>query len=373
MMFPYIITFIFSYLFLRKANKRENIGKKGIFFELIALAVLSFLAAIRDSSVGTDVKLYVEPVFELSKKYGFSNINYIWYNVEVGYKLLNCFVSTFTSSFSVYLFIQQYLFLLFSLIGIKKINRENYSFTYLIFLFLFYNMSLNIVRQSMAIGLSLCAIGYLLEDDIKKFFPFMILAFFFHKSAIILLLVFFMYMLYKHNRKKMFSVIFLISFVSIMFAMFFPYLVKIFSGFGILNQYMYYIDNFQESQIDFNITEIVLDSLFIVMYLVFSKIYKKNKEISVIYFMFLIIDLSLLMISSKYAGMYRLGMYFRIPAVIFFMSNFGLLFKKNSKSQFVSKIVPLILIFLVWYIVFVGGNSGNTIPFKLNEEISFFS
>lgn len=371
MWYIYIIFFVISFILLYIAEKKIDEGKKKIILEILAIGLLSFLAAIRNVSVGTDVSLYVKPVFELSKINGIREIHAIWYNVEIGYKIFNCVVAMFTSKFSVYLFMQQAFILLFAYLGIKESLKRDYSFVFLIYLFIFYNRSLNIVRQSMAISLCIYSLKFLFKNKSFKFLLAVFVAFLFHKTAAIFTIAIIIYKLYKKNYKNVYYMSFFTIIIGLIYIFLFPQCIKIMTNIGILStNYLYYLDNYVDNIGTINSFELILNFIFMALYIMFNKFYKgKNGGF---FFVLTLIDFICLIISVKYTSIHRLGMYFRIPSMLYFLSNLDVIPINIYDRVKAGKIMGIIVSAIFWYYIFVYGKSGGTVPFIISQDTYFY-
>lgn len=370
-MYIYIIAFIIAFILLYISEKMAKKGKKVLIFEILSIGLLAFVAAIRDETIGTDVLIYVKPVFQLCNQLGFGRINDIWYNVEIGYKIFNCIIALFTSKISIYLFFQQVFILGFAYLGIKGIYKKNYSFVYLIYLLIFYNRSLNIVRQAMAISLCIYSLKFLLENKNFKFILIVLLAFLFHKTALVFLLAIIIYKLYKKNAKYVYYMAIFIIIVGLIFIFLFPECIKLMTSIGIMStDYLYYLDNYVDDIGTISSFELLLDITYIVEYIIFNKL--RKKENSSFYFILALIDVICLIISTKYTAANRFGMYFRIPVVLFLLSNMDVIFVNKYSKVNVGNIIAVVISVIFWYYVFVYGKSGGTVPFTINQDSYFY-
>ena len=124
-----------------------------------------------------------------------SKTNY-YLNVETLYVFINYLSSKISSSVNLVYFITEFitlLFVYFSCYGVKKIcNDYNFcSLSYFLFLILFFNKSLNLCRQSIAIAIILYAIKYIYQKKPIKYILFCILASGFHSSSLIMIILYF--------------------------------------------------------------------------------------------------------------------------------------------------------------------------------------
>ena len=363
-MYIYIIFFILSFLCIAIGRKVRNKKMLSGIFEIIGIFLLAFLAAIRDTSIGTDVMVYVKPAFDILLESGDINFVSTIFNIEKGYVLFNYITLIFTSDFSIYLFLVQFFIIGFAYFGIKKLYPKNYLLVYILFILIFYNRSLNLVRQSMAISLTIYSLKYLFAGKNKKFFFIVFIAYFFHKTSPIFILIYFVYKLLIREKTNECLLAFSILLMSLILLFAFPQVVSLLVNFGLLSsKYLYYLTNYVLDTLDFNYVEVILDLFLVLLYFLFSKTYNKKDEKSKFYFILLVIDLMCLIISGRYIAAYRMGMYFKIPAILYFLSNLKMIItEKNGRNAF-ANCLGIFIAFIFWYCMYVIGNDGNTIPF----------
>lgn len=376
-MLIYLVCFFLSFVVLLISQKFSKNKKLSFIIQVMSLVVLSILAGVRDISIGTDVETYVNPVFRICCKYRCSLLGMYGYNIEKGYIVLNYLVSLFTNKLYILMFVIQFFILFFSLLAIRKLYKENYPFVYLLFILLFYNMSLNIIRQFMAIGLCLYALSFLFENKNKSFFFLIFIASLFHSSSVLFIIVFILYKLLQKNPKNlrliiMLPIILLVIYFSI--NLFFPNILNyIISHISILSKYKFYLTHYVHNSLKFYTIAIIIDVVFIMLYILFNKVYDRKSNLSRFYFTLLLIDIICLFVATKYDITYRFGLYFRIPALLFFIYNIGFIFinKERKNYNFFIKLISTIIVLLYWFGVYVFGNSGETIPYKITEEIRY--
>lgn len=184
----YLITFVTSCCFLSLAEKKKFKNAKLL---LVALALLipSIIAGVRDYSIGTDVLLYGNYWFEKACSYS-SMYHYLMkaqeYSVGIGYASVNYLVSRFSSSPHMFYFVYELLQVTVLYNALKPyMEKISVSYAFLIYYFLFFNNSLNILRQTMAIIIVLYSYKFARKEEFIRFIIMIILAYSFHSSAII--------------------------------------------------------------------------------------------------------------------------------------------------------------------------------------------
>lgn len=364
-MYIYILFFIVSLLCIYMGKKYEKMKWLSISLEILSIVLLSFLAAIRDNSIGTDINVYVKPIFDFFVEYGNSSFKVELYNdIEIGYRLFNYIISIFTNNLPVLLFFIQLFILTFSFLGIKKMYPKNYPLVYSIFILIFYNRSLNLVRQSMALVLCIYALPYLFEKKYKKFFIIVIAASLFHKSALIFLTLWIIYMIIKNKNINQYLIATGIFSFGIILFIFFPQLINIFINLHLLpSKYEFYLSHYVLNEIDFNCLEIGINIFLMCIYVVFAKIYNNKEEKSKFYFVLLTINLMCLIIASRYVSAYRMSIYFSVPVLLYFLSNLNLVWKKEEEKKFNLNLIGIGIAIVFWFWIYAYGNSGQTVPF----------
>lgn len=360
-MFIYLFTFLLSILFFNFAKKTKS-KKVCILLELLGLSLLSLLAGFRSDVIGTDVKVYVAPIFNLFARGNTIHTVTNIYNIEIGYILFTKFFAMFGFGFKAYLFFIEFFILFFSFYGLKKIFKNNYIASFLIFLLLFYNRSLNIVRQSMAISLIIYSLPYLVDKKYLKCIICIIVAYFFHKTAIFFVFAILMQKYGSENKRS--NLLFLIMIVLIsVFALYgFEYIIQFLVSTGLLtSKYIFYLSNFVNSLYSVSFIDLSLVSGLILLYLFFKNAFDKKNSFCNLFYYFLCFDLLCLLISGKYIATFRLGYYYEIPALIFFLNYLNSVFSHSKRN-----VIGLVVAFVFWYCMYVIGKDGSTVPYIMS-------
>lgn len=208
----YIAVFLVSCIFFWLSEKCKS-GFSKNFFAVIAILVPCILAGMRADTIGTDVKVYVEPLYNAAKQSTsfFSYMNqrwfYIWrykyvYDFEIGFILLVYLIEKIGGSIGLVLFFIHILVLSPIYLGLKRINKRYPIWLgMLVFYMLFYNTSLNMMRQWIAMSILFYGLCYLLEHKKKKYFIVVIAACLFHTSALVGFAIYFLYMYSQKQRE----------------------------------------------------------------------------------------------------------------------------------------------------------------------------
>lgn len=151
----YIISYLFiSFVCLIKSQLNLKFFK-AVCTVIIFIALLT-IASGRANNIGTDISYYVELVFNNSKQYySFQEFLYS-HQLEFGYDYLSFLCSRMTNDIHVVFLINHFFILFFVFCAINFFSRDykiSSSFCLLLYIFSFYNYSLNIVRQSIAVSI----------------------------------------------------------------------------------------------------------------------------------------------------------------------------------------------------------------------------
>ena len=196
-MWPYIFCFVIV-LLLSKTNEIQlkKKGNKINLFLCSAFIILipAILAGLRDYSVGTDIKLHYQGIFNNALQFNrFSDFyKYMiskykdWLNI--GYLIFTYIISRFTDNLHWLLFFISLFNGSFIYAALYKSRKRNSIFLgELVYLTIIYNESFNAVRQVMALSICLYALAFLFERKYVKYCLLMVLAYTFHTSSLIAL------------------------------------------------------------------------------------------------------------------------------------------------------------------------------------------
>jgi hypothetical protein len=188
-MIIYLVIFfsVFLLLWLSEAEHFRTFRSK--ILTAIALLLPSILAGLRDYSIGGDISAYGNYWFRMSR-YATKYIPFITdahdYSIGYGYATLNFIVSRFTDNSHWFYFILclfELVVLFLALIPFKDQIRVPYAF--LIYFLLYYNDSLNNMRQFPAILILMVSYQFICRRKIVPFIITVLLAMTFHATAII--------------------------------------------------------------------------------------------------------------------------------------------------------------------------------------------
>ncbi len=356
----YILSFLLSLAFARIAFffDRKTIARKA--FLVLSILIPCLLAAFRSTNIGTDVHVYAENWFNLAKKsnsigeyFGLINTTDILYALTTYFSAKICGEIWLLFLAAQLLTILPIVFVLY-----KQDNPKKFILGMAVYYLFFYNISLNLMRQSISLSMSLLSFYYLINKDSKKYILFTILATLFHFSGILGLLFALAVRVKKTKTKRIFI---LTSIVAVFFTIFFfEDIVRALNGIGLMpERYLSYTTRYLRSGLSVDIVR----ELYFGMILVFSLICPNDKYnikyLSIIGFMLFQVGLV-----SNYA--YRISYILFYPALFIQIPDY--LAGKNTKNAKIFLLILLAGMSAYWVQQIVILKIHETYPYELMER-----
>lgn len=187
----YLITFILSIAACYTGKTFEHKKKYKPFSLLaygIAVAVLVILAGCRDYTIGTDIRIYGNPLFYAACRYrsfsAYFTDYFSW--AEVGYLALNYIVSRLTATPHWFFACVALVICLGFFIGIYRMKGHiSLTYSWILFILLFYGPSFNLMRQMMAMAILFMGSIHLLNRKYVRFLPYVIVGTMFHQTLVV--------------------------------------------------------------------------------------------------------------------------------------------------------------------------------------------
>lgn len=338
------------------------------FFCLIAgLLIPALLAGLRDYTIGNDVLLYGNYWFERAISYT-SFWDYIEkameYSIGPGYALINYLSSMISKDAHFFYFIYALLQMIVLYFAVKDYDKEiSIPFAFFVYFFTYYNSSLNILRQIMAILFVLLSYKYVFDRKLFKFLICILLGASFHTSAIVGIVLYPLNWAIHNELKKIWrSVVVVVSMILIVT---WEYVLNYILELGIVsfNRYTHYLaDGIGGGRI---IRLAFWSVIACAYYCNRRKIKKIAPDFQLLGFCILFSLLS--SIANFYAGAWliRVMYYFDCASVI----SIPLIAKTIPVKGGVGKlkmnyIVAGLFIYVYWLIVYVIRNGAATFPYQ---------
>lgn len=166
-------------------------GKGTLIFLALTFIQLLILYTFANPDSMCDLPSYKDAFDNASSyKLTIDSITEDW--MEPGYIILNKIIHSFSKDFAVFLGV--YGFVLLACLWKTIIKYSPYNIISVIcFVIIFFNGSLFILRQNLAVALCVFAFQFVIKRDFKRFILLVIIAFLLHRSALIFLPVYFIY------------------------------------------------------------------------------------------------------------------------------------------------------------------------------------
>ena len=371
-MVPYIIVFSITSFFTYLASRslKENKKNKGIIYIILSILVLSVFVALRNDDIGKDIPVYVLPQYNWAKALDFLQYMNVG-TMEYGYKV---FVYIITLIFN------DYHWILFFLEAIVCTNiyffaykqRNSLSIMVIIYLYLClcYNDTFTMMRQYVAISFILLSIMYLLERKYINTFILFLLAISFHTTAIISVIIYIVILINNSrkllgNSKKFLSIVTLMIFsICIVFYQeiiyFFTYTVQLFPS----RIYSYFTSSYYTEEINISTFGLIFKLLCIFITMIYIKYNNKNTN-KMIFFVLLLMDFEIYLISARLNPLLRLGYYFYYPSIFYILADIHTIIKKDKYNISAINLLLFVSLTFYWFYTFVlYGSGGNTVPYE---------
>lgn len=364
-----VATYIAEKLFADK-RRSEVSYLIGILFSVFAILLPCFLAQMRDVSVGTDIKGYVLPNYNIARNCKSFTLFYSveYSKVELLFSVL-IYIGAKIGNIGVTFFLIEFL-TIFPIYYVLYKRREKASMTMgmLLFYFLFYNFSFSGMRQSIAMSFMLLAFYMITNDRKLKSLIYAIIAALFHSSAILIIpiyiLISYIYKSPEKKRKKFYVII-----IIVLYILFFNYeriawLLQRIVGF-ISGRYAFYIANYLNvySGIvwgNIHATDLLCKLIIILFAMLVFKISNKNDAEAYYMIFMLLIGRYFVIFNAVFYESLRFAYYFDYFLIIFIPCIF-----KCVKKNYLNKIIVMVgimipsLLYWFYYIMFIGGYGTN--------------
>lgn len=369
---------IFSVIILLNCFSERMYSKSkwiSYFISFIAIVILSVFAGIRANTVGTDIKVYGYRYYVMDSHFDNLLSCLSNYKSENLYHGLNYIGSKLNYGFNGFLFLHQFILIsIVYVIAYREFDKKNFGMFIITYLFLWFNTSLNILRQSISIFLMLFAYK-LLED--KKYFKYavlFILSYFFHSSTILGMIIIAVVVINrKINITKKFNtrIMVLITIVLISFSSLNTLVVFLSKYLIGIKKYLVY---FNSSSTNLNLVFFIYKIGMMLIIYYFLNLSEKNKLVSNedkyknrMLFLLIVLDSLGYLLSAFIKYGYRTS-YIFLVYYIYLIPRIGKnIYVKNNRIAY--KIIILGVLIGYWILRYVIIKYDGTIPYCITNII----
>jgi len=353
-----ILLIFFSFLIPRKNKILKHIYLGVITFQFI------FFYGLRHVSVGTDTYTYLRIFNNIVNGVGNDEI-------EVGYSILLKIISIFTNNFTIVLIIHGALIYIGLSVFLKRYS-SNYFLAFLFWILLgFFPASMNLMRQYIAMTITLFTFHYAYNKQFGKYIISCLLAISIHSTAIVTLPLYF---IVNFNLKRKHF-----AFISVIY-MFFLVFRNSIANFLTLFYYGSSSEVFESYETTSGIggLTIFIIGLVILGYFLLKPFESTTQKFYKVIFNILIIAAFIQTMSSYSYLFTRLGMYYFMFATIYIPVLFSKgksLFKNPKVSWLLKKVILIFIVVLYTFSVVRGTEESydttqyhSTIPYHFYWE-----
>lgn len=339
---------------------------------LMSILVPVLLASLRDMSIGIDTSSYYNGTWMRVYSTDMSLFQFLSYysgisreRAEYGFILLQYIVAKTTGSYNVFLFAVHFIIITCVYVGAFRMKEHaEPEITLLLFYLLYYNHSLNIYRQYIAMSIVFAALSNLEKGKHLRYLIVVLVGYTFHNTCLLGILPLVLYrVLYRERSGKstsqMRKVMVWILIIGIV-ASFIP-LVQFLISRGIISRkYLYYINVDSSSQHTMVLLFLAVELVGLVLY--WRQFHTKDEHSDFyIYSYFTFVFLYILAATIIYGK--RIAAYFSMLNIL----TLGILIRCQSsfRQKKTMRFLVICVAFVYWAYVYAYRNSSHTIPYKL--------
>lgn len=374
----YVFVFIVSLFFFKIALKFKNKQKYlFILFSGLGLFVPSFLAGIRDISMGTDVKVYILPLFIGAGNYS-SFSQFVLYKQssisDILYLLLTYVCRLISNDYFLLFFMITFISMIIIYIAllIDNNNKEqtnqksnsNIMLGLIIYFLFMYNSTFNMARQSIAIAFVILAFALLRKRKKILCYILIIISSLFHNTslAIIPFILLYNYIRDKGELYKKNNLLEIVCIVlTILLVIFTPIILDNLSNIGFLSNALKFYTTWGNIH-EFNFSNTLF---YIVIFLIVdtcSERLKKSINDYNFYRLISILSIILLQLGAAVKFMDRITFYIFYPLIFLIIPKLSFNKYMNKKEFVLSLFIYFLFVaYWIYWIVFLGYH--GTYPF----------
>ena len=361
-MIIYILCYLSVGILLYNFEKQRH-QKIAVF---LCIMLLSLLAGFRDVSIGTDVKIYANGVYFAASKV--TNVkelfNFLFHSslhtvneIESAY-LFVAFVGAkvFKSLFGT-LFLTSLVINIGVFAGLYRIREHlSYNIAIMVYCFMFYQNTYNLMRQWMAMAIIIYGIKYIYDRNLFKYIITVLVAMLFHKSAFIGISLYLIALYMEKPRNLLRQVVIVVG--AVLGVVYFQTIVLALTSSGILT--VKYLKYALGENVSLFWQELVIRIPPIALCAVLYKPMKKTDEHHAFWFIIMLIEAAISQLHSIMDFATRIGAYFWVSQII----EMSVACKIGRRNQRVlSKSLVMSYVILYWFVIYIYFGFNDTYPY----------
>ncbi len=360
----YLLCYLSVGLLLYNFENKKQKNQKLVIF--ICIMMLSLLAGFRNVSVGTDVGIYANGVYLTASKvssikelfdYLFHSSLHTINEIESAYLFVSfigakIFRSLFGPLFLTSLIINTGVF-----IGLYRIKEHlSYSTAIMVYCFMLYQNTYNLMRQWMAMAIIIYGIKYIYDRKLIKYVITVLIAMLFHRSAFIGISLYLIALYMEKPRNFSRQAVVVVG--TVLGIVFFQPIVMALTSSGILTtKYLKYSVG---NSVSLFWQELAVRVPAIAMCAVLYKPLKKSDEHHAFWFIIMFIEAAISQLHSVADIATRISGYFVVSRII----EMSLACKiGDQKHRMIAKSLVAAYIILYWFVMYIFLGYGDTYPY----------
>lgn len=376
-MIVYLISFALSLLGVKMADLWYNDRRRFLVGSFLAVLPPILIAGLRDSTVGSDTDIYVLPIFNGIASNGQNLIEFIdsYPDMEIGYLFVNYVIAQLTDQ-PFFLLLCIHILIIIPLYITAMKWREQLSPVIFMFIFymIFFQESLSIARQSIALSFSMLAFTFFMEKKYIRYFLYMIVAFFFHQTTVVALSFPLVYFLVDRFsiREYYYYYIGVILVIALSFLNLDSIIIWMIENDFIDLKFLKY------TSADNTFTPVLGAANFVVkiatiVYIVYVMFLYKPDTLMKFFLVMAILDMLFSLCALIVQPLDRISLYYRLIACIslpYLIYNYPVIFTDDDApyTRPVEVFVGLIL-FSYWFYVYMLGNYDDTANYEISSTL----
>lgn len=377
-MIVYLTTFALSLLGVWLADIQYEDKRMFLTSSLLAMLPPIVLAGFRDATVGTDMQVYILSTYEKMVSSGQGFLDFVsTYDGDL--EILYLFINYLTAQFSdqpFLLLIIIHVLIIVPLFATAMKWRPYLSPVLFMFIYymIFFQESLSIVRQSIALSFSMLAFTYLLEKKYVFYAVYSLVAIGFHNTAVIAFafpLVFFIIKWFPLQKYYLGYLGLCVAFI--LFMMNIELLIAWLIDSGWLDyKYLKYTSLVGEFEAILGATNLVV-KIAVLVYIAFVMLLYVPDTLVKTFLVLAVLDFVFSLCALIVQPLDRISLYFRLVSCLsipYMLSNYSLSYSSGDRQYQVPVVYAWgVLLFFYWFYVYMLGNYDDTADYRLSTTL----
>lgn len=377
-MVVYLIGFAASLILIAMTEKKRT--RIFVIASAIALLIPCLIAGLRAQTIGTDVMVYVKPLTQAAIMADDLNdyFNSYWYaswrnlyamDYDIGFSLLVYVVAQLTDSLGAVLFAIQACMILPIYLALTRTRKQFPVWLgMLVYYFLSYNCTLNMMRQWVAMGFLLLAFQILTEKKLCLTLLLTAVACMFHSTALIALPLYLIYwaLNFLHGKRLVHNnfqigapmvVVMCLNVIAVAALFCLPLIVKVLSAVGLEHFNSYLVGN----ELRLMTNQIVLRIPFFLLLLLNWKDLTNQSKLAPFFLCMLLFDTVAAQLLSVDDMAFRIASYFSLYSILWLPRVCAC--NQQPLAQRFSTVFLVVYCVFYWYYNYVYSMRHGTYPY----------